>query len=81
MQRFRVDLKTVLGLAMLPCGHKVNIRLVCRWNFRARNPKPYYSPTVLCDNTKNLSVCPTVRPSICHADNLPGTANIDISIT
>ena len=45
MQRFGVDLKTFVGLdmpnhAMLPCDHKVNSRLVCRWDFQARNPKP-----------------------------------------
>ena len=28
---------------MLPCGHKVNIRLVFRWDFWARNPKPEWS--------------------------------------
>jgi len=26
---------------MLPCCHKVNIWLVFRWDFWARNPKPY----------------------------------------
>ena len=40
MQRFSVDLKTFLGLAMLPCCHKVNIWLVCRWDFWASNLKP-----------------------------------------
>ena len=33
MPRFRVDLKTFLGLAMLQCGHKVNVWLAFRWDF------------------------------------------------
>ena len=51
MHRFTVDLKTFLGLAMPnQCCHavkKVNVWLVCRWDFLARNPKPIYSTTIV----------------------------------
>jgi len=52
---YSIDLKTFLGLAMpnqcmLPCCHKLNIWLVCGWDFWARNPQifmiPIYSATI-----------------------------------
>ena len=58
MQRFRVDLKTFLGLAMpnhtmLPCCHKVNIWLVWLVGFLSKKPQTLMisicSTTVLYD--------------------------------
>ena len=41
IQRFRVDLKTFLGLAIPnQCYYAVTKLMVCRWDFRARNHKP-----------------------------------------